>query len=187
MLQDEFKNSTVEHARMLGELFARLRHLHNWFIGEYSMVQQIAYNSVVAIAVVVCTSGRLVVVRPQLFATLAGGWAAERVVQYVWLMEPPTGAVLDDQFYSTIWRLRKICVACIMLLYVRSIFRYDNRDRQLLDLLQVVQQQNREILYEIQRRPLSSIEQQVVTTTGVISDVVERRTSNRLIKMKCTL
>lgn len=145
-LTEQFRNSTIEHGRQLGDVFQRLAQLHNWFVGEYTFIEQILYYGVLLIAIVIVTTAkRSENCRFVLFLVAAINLTLECLIRkYV-------GAdyFIEDMqivLFERLWILRKIFLAFAFGIYVTMSILYVDSQRASLHLLQRIHEQNTEVL-----------------------------------------
>lgn len=145
-LTEQFRNSTIEHGRQLGDVFQRLAQLHNWFVGEYTFIEQILYYGVLLLVIVICTTakrsehGRFV-----LFLVAAVNLTLECLLQKYF----GTDYFIDDMqivLFERLWMLRKIFMVIMIGIYITMAILYVDSQRMSLNLLQRIHDQNTEVL-----------------------------------------
>lgn len=145
-LTEQFRNSTIEHGRQLGDVFQRLAQLHNWFVGEYTFIEQILYYGVLLIVIVIFTTAkRSENCRFVLFVVAAVNLTLECLLQKY------LGAdyFIDDKqivVFERLWILRKFFMATMFGTYVTMSIFYVDSQKKSLNLLQRIHDQNTEVL-----------------------------------------
>lgn len=145
-LTEQFRNSTIEHGRQLGDVFQRLAQLHNWFVGEYAFIEQILYYGMLLLAIVIFTTAkRSENCRFVLFVMVAANLMLECLLQkYL-----SNGYFVEDMqivLFERLWILRKIFMAIMLAIYVTMAMMYVDSQRMSLNLLQRIHDQNTEVL-----------------------------------------
>lgn len=145
-LAQQFRNSTIEHGRQLGDVFQRLAQLHNWFVGEYTFIEQILYYSMLLLVIVIFTTAkRSENCRFVLFLVVAVNLALECLLQkYL-----GTDYFIEDMqivLFERLWILRKLFMAIMFGIYVTMAALYVDSQRMSLNLLQRIHDQNTEVL-----------------------------------------
>lgn len=167
VLTSEFRNSTVEHTRLLGELFGRLRSLHNWFVGEYAFVNQIVYYiGCVTIILLLTTSERSSAARFILFGCTALKIFAEYLLTNLWFMynneidnNSGGGGGGDDvkiNLFCYVWLLRKCFAAAMIMIYIRILWFYIDKDTLKMTTIMQISRQNEEILELLKKSQYTS-------------------------------
>lgn len=145
-LTAEFRNSTIEHGRQLGDLFRRISMLHNWFIGEYAFIEQIIYFSAQLFVILLMTAAkRTESARFILFLASA----IQITIECVWNKFRDAVSFDDDgqvNQLGNVWILRKIFIALIVMIYVTMATVYVDTQQLTVQLLKTIQQQNNELL-----------------------------------------
>lgn len=150
-LTSEFRNSTIEHTRLLGELFGRLRFLHNWFASEYAFVNQMLYyTGWMVLIVLLTTTRRSASARLILFGCTAVKIVAEYLLTTLWMIgdiDAPTnkGDEKLDVYFYVCW-LRKLFAIGMAVIYVRLVWSYVDKDALKVSTLLEIVKQNEEIL-----------------------------------------
>lgn len=152
VLTSEFRNSTIEHTRLLGELFGRLRLLHNWFVGEYAFVNQILYYiGCIALILLLTTSERSSAARFILFGCTGFKIFVEYLLTTIWFLykndnnDSGNDDINTNLFYY-VWCMRKCFAVAMIVIYVRIIWMYIDRDTIKMNTLIRITKQNEEIL-----------------------------------------
>lgn len=144
-LTAEFRNSTIEHGRQLGDLFKRISMLHNWFVGEYAFVEQIMYFSAqLTLIFILTTSKRTEGSRLLLFLL-----SAVQILVECLLLQIQQSDILDDanvKQFANIWLCRKMFIALIALIYVTMASLYVDHHQLTVNLLRIIENQNNEML-----------------------------------------
>lgn len=145
-LTAQFRNSTIEHGRQLGDLFKRLAQLHNWFVGEYTFIEQILYYSLLLIVILIfTTSKRAANCRFFLFLLAALNLTLECVVQKYFGIDYFVED-LQITLYNRLWIIRKIVIAVMIIIYGTMTMLYVDSNRLTVNLLNRISEQNNEIL-----------------------------------------
>lgn len=149
-LTEEFHNSTIEHGRRLGDVFQRLAQLHNWFVGEYTFIEQCLYYGALLIVIVIfTTTKRSENCRIVLFAMAVVNLILECLLQKYFAAD----YFIEDQqiaLFVRLWLLRKVCVTVMIVIYVTMSVTYVDSQRKTLHLLQMIHDQNTEVLRLLQ-------------------------------------
>lgn len=147
LLTEQFRNSTIEQGRQLGDLFQRLSQFHNWIVGEYTFVEQIMYFTMVMIAIWIATTAkRTENCRFPLFLLVAANLAIESLIQrYV------SGAdyFIEDLkivLFDTLWLIRKVFLMIMIGVYVWMTMIYVDSQKLTMNLLERIHRQNVEVL-----------------------------------------
>ncbi|XP_055304056.1 uncharacterized protein LOC129569332 [Sitodiplosis mosellana] len=145
-LTEQFRNSTIEQGRQLGDLFQRLSQFHNWIVGEYTFVEQIMYFSVLlGIIMLATTAKRAENCRFLLFLLAAVNILIESLFQKYF------GAdyFIEDLkivLFESLWLIRKVFAAVMITVYVVMTVTYVDSQKLTLNLLQRINEQNAEII-----------------------------------------
>lgn len=145
-LTEQFRNSTIEQGKQLGDLFRRLAQFHNWIVGEYTFIEQIMYYSVLLVAIWVATTAkRTENSRFVLFLLATVNVGIESVFQ----------RYLGDEFFvedlqivvfEYLWLIRKMFMIIMIGVYVMMSALYVDSHQLTIDLLNRVQKQNQQII-----------------------------------------
>lgn len=145
-LTADFKNSTIEHGRQLGDLFRRLSMLHNWFVGEYAFIEQILYYSMqIFVIMIFTTSKRTESSRFVLFLLTVVNLVVEFVLQSL----QQTKSSEEDfhiKLSAHIWLIRKTVICIMVSIYVAMATLYVDVQSVTLNLLRTIEKQNNELL-----------------------------------------
>lgn len=145
-LTAEFKNSTIEHGRQLGDLFRRISQLHNWFVGEYAFIEQILYFIVQFLLIIILTTTkRTESSRFVLMFFTAIQIVCECTLLQVRVINSANGESHLEQ-YTSIWMSRKIFIGLLAVIYVTMATLYEDPYHLSIQLLKKIQQQNNELL-----------------------------------------
>ncbi|XP_031636213.1 uncharacterized protein LOC116349085 [Contarinia nasturtii] len=145
-LTEQFRNSTLEQGRQLGDLFRRLSQFHNWIVGEYLLIEQIMYYSIVlAVIMIATTAKRTENCRFLLFVLAIVNILIESLFQK-YLGNDYYIEDIKIVLFETLWLIRKIFAAVMCTVYVVKTVTYVDSQKMTLSLLQVINKQNVEIL-----------------------------------------
>lgn len=163
-LTAEFRNSTIEHGRQLGDLFRRISLLHNWFIGEYAFIEQIIYFSSQLVAILLMTAAkRTESARFVLFLLTGFQIIAECLLNRLTQVD----VAVDDsrlEQIAGVWLIRKMFIALIVMIYVAMATLYVDSQQLTVQLLKTIRQQNYELLEILRKKE---------TTASAASDVTD--------------
>lgn len=151
-LTEQFRNSTIEQGRQLGDLFQRLAQFHNWIVGEYTFVEKIMYYSVLLIVIMIATTAkRTENCRFLLFLLAAVNIMVESLLQ----------RFLNDEYFiedhqivlfNYLWLVRKLFIVIMISVYVIVTVMYVDSQQMTLNLLQRIHDQNKEIIEMLRNR-----------------------------------
>lgn len=150
-LTAEFRNSTIEHGRQLGDLFRRISLLHNWFIGEYAFIEQIIYFSTQLFAILLMTTTKRTESARFVLFLVTG---IQIVVECVLNRLKVDDVFMDEsrvKQITGIWLIRKMWIALIVAVYAVMATLYVDSQQLTVQLLRTIRQQNNEML-EILRK-----------------------------------
>lgn len=145
-LTEQFRNSTIEQGRQLGDLFQRLAQFHNWIVGEYTFLEQIMYYFILLVVIMIATTARRSHnSRFLLFLIAVINLAVESMlVKYFsgdYFVED-----LQIVLFEYLWLIRKVFAAVMISVYVGVTVCYVDSQQMTLNLLQRIHNQNDEIL-----------------------------------------
>lgn len=146
LLTTEFRNSTIEHTRLLGELFHRLRQLHNWFVKEYAFVNQFLYYVACGLAILIATSfqrtgnSRLILV-----GILMVNAIVEQIFTSAYLTwkKSQSGDDTNVDLFVYVWWLRKLFLTIKIAIYGWQVIRYVDHTELILQTLNQMQNENK--------------------------------------------
>lgn len=145
-LTEQFRNSTIEQGRQLGDLFRRLAQFHNWIVGEYALVEKIMYYSALLVAIWLSTTAkRTENCRFVLFLLATVNVGVESVVQR-YLGDNFIVADLQIVVFEYLWLIRKVFMVVMGGVYVMMSALYVDSHRVTVDMLSRVLRQNQEIV-----------------------------------------
>lgn len=147
LLTEQFRNSTIEQGRQLGDLFQRLSQFHNWIVGEYTFVEQIMYFTMLMMAIWMATTAkRTENCRFPLFLLAAANLAIESLLQrYV----NSADYFIEDVkivLFDSLWLIRKVFVVIMVGVYAWMTMVYVDSQKLTMNLLERIHQQNVEVL-----------------------------------------
>lgn len=146
-LTEQFRNSTIEHGRQLGDVFQRLAQLHNWFVGEYTFIEQILYYGMLLLVIVIFTTAkRSENCRFILFLVVTVNLTCECLLQKYHVSSEHFIEDMQIVLFKRLWILRKIFMAIMIGIYVTLSILYVDSQRMSLNLLQKIHDQNTEVL-----------------------------------------
>lgn len=146
-LTAEFRNSTIEHGRQLGDLFRRISMLHNWFIGEYAFIEQIIYFLSQLFVILLMTAAKRTENSRFILFLVSG---IQILIECVWHKIRESDSFDDDsqvKQLAYVWIFRKIFIALIVMIYVTMATVYVDAQQLTVQLLKTIQQQNNELLH----------------------------------------
>lgn len=150
-LSEEFRNSTIEHGRLLGDLFKQLAQLHNWIVGEYLLIEQIVYYVALLIAVTIFTSSkRSESCRLALFLAATVNLLLEWIIQKHFNREG-LDKEPDIVLFDRLWLVRKVFLCLMAFVYATMVILYVDYQRASMKLMQNIFEQNNEILKLLKR------------------------------------
>lgn len=145
-LTEQFRNSTIEQGRQLGDLFSRLSQFHNWIVGEYTFIEQIMYYFVLfGIIMLATTAKRAENCRFLLFLLAALNILIESLFQK-YLGADYFIEDLKIVLFESLWLIRKVFAVVMISVYVFMSVTYIDSQKMTLNLLQRINEQNAEIL-----------------------------------------
>lgn len=145
-LTEQFRNSTIEQGRQLGDLFQRLAQFHNWIVGEYTQIEQIMYYFILLLVIMIATTAKRSQHSRFLLFLVA---VANLVVESLFLHYFTGDHFVEDLqivLYENLWLIRKIFAAIMICVYVGVTVSYIDSQQMTLKLLEKVHRQNTEIL-----------------------------------------
>lgn len=145
-LTADFRNSTVEHGRQLTDLFKRLAMLHNWFIGEYSFIEQIIYYVAAFILIMIMTTSKRTENSRFVLYLLAGLNLMLEITFQQFLQTDSFDNDSHVKFLANIWIIRKLFIGAIVVVYVAMATFYVDQQRLTLSFLTKIHDQNLEML-----------------------------------------
>lgn len=145
-LTADLKNSTIEHGRQLADLFKRLAQLHNWFIGEYSFIEQIIYYTGTLLVIMIMTTSKRTENSRFVLYLLAGLNLMLEIVFQQFLRSDGFDNDSQVKFFANIWMVRKLFVGVLVVVYVTMATLYVDHHRLTLNLLTKIHEQNAELL-----------------------------------------
>lgn len=146
LLTEQFRNSTLEQGRQLGDLFQRLSQFHNWVVGEYFFIEQIMYFSVVLITIWIATTAkRSENCRFPLFLLAAANIAIESLFQQ-YLGADYFIEDLKIVLFDSLWLIRKVFAMIMIGVYVWMTMVYVDSQKLTMNLLEQIHRQNLEVL-----------------------------------------
>lgn len=155
-LTAEFRNSTIEHGRQLGDLFRRLSMLHNWFVGEYTFIEQIIYfASQLFLILIMTTTKRTESARFVLFLVTGVQLIIECIVNRLRDTDAFEDMQRVDQIAS-IWLIRKMFIGLIVMVYVTMATMYVDSQQLTVHLLKTIRQQNSELLELLRKNTMAA-------------------------------
>lgn len=145
-LTEQFRNSTIEQGRQLGDLFQRLAQFHNWIVGEYTFFEQIMYYSVLMVVIIVATTAkRSENCRFILFLLAIMNLAVESLLQR-YLGQDYFVEDLQIVLFDNLWLIRKVFGAVMIAIYVGVTVMYVDSQQLSLNLLKSIHEQNKDII-----------------------------------------
>lgn len=145
-LTEQFRNSTIEQGRQLGDLFRRLAQFHNWIVGEYSFVEKIMYYAAMLVAIWLATTAkRTENCRFVLFLLATVNVGVESVFQR-YLGDDFFVEDLQIVVFEYLWVIRKVFMVMMAGVYVMMSVLYVDSHRETVGLLNRVLKQNQEIV-----------------------------------------
>lgn len=177
-LTEQFRNSTIEQGRQLGDLFQRLSQFHNWIVGEYTFIEQIMYYSVLLVVVMIATTAkRSENCRFVLFLLAAVNLIIESLFQR-YLGADYFIEDLKIVLFDSLWMIRKVFAVVMITVYVAMTVMYVDSQKLTLDLLQRIHQQNNEmlqVLMDLKKRPIDECgDNRTYDRSNVLRQSVER-------------
>lgn len=145
-LTEEFRNSTIEHGQFLGDLFKRIAQLHNWFVGEYLLIEQIVYFIALSVAIGIFTSSKRtencrLILYLMVMMNVMIEWSIQRQFD-----RQQFGDEAELVLFNRLWIVRKIVAIVILTIYVVFSISYVDQQEISLKLLREIHKQNNEIL-----------------------------------------
>lgn len=154
-LTEQFRNSTIEQGRQLGDLFTRLAQFHNWIVGEYTFIEQIMYFSVLLLAIwISTTSKRTENARFVLFLLTTVNVGVESVFQR-YLGDDFFVEDLQIVVFEYLWLIRKVFIIVMIGVYAMMSVLYVDSHQITINLLNRVEKQNELILEMLRDLQLS--------------------------------
>lgn len=145
-LTEQFRNSTIQSNRQLGDLFQRVSQFHNWIVGEYTFVEQIMYYAALLVVIMIGTTAkRSENCRFLLFLLAMLNLLIESLFQR-YLGADYYIEDLKVVLFESLWLIRKVFAVVMITVYVTMSIMYVDSQRATLNLLQRIHEQNLEIL-----------------------------------------
>lgn len=158
-LTEQFRNSTIEQGRQLGDLFQRLSQFHNWIVGEYTFVEQIMYFSILLIAIWIATTAkRSENCRFPLFLLAIANLAVESLFQR-YLGADYFIEDLKIVLFESLWMIRKVFAMIMVSVYVWMTTTYVDSQKLTMNLLERIHHQNVEMLGILSDMKLKTIDE----------------------------
>lgn len=177
-LTESFRNSTIEQGRQLGDLFRRLSQFHNWIVGEYLLVEQIMYYSIVLVVIMIATTAKRSEHCRFLLFLLA---VLNILIESLFQKYLGADYFIEDikiVLFETLWVIRKLFAAVMMTVYIVKTVTYQDSQKLTLNLLQRINEQNAEILQVLrERRPIDENDNRnyhMFNRVSAVRDSVER-------------
>ncbi|KAE8747519.1 hypothetical protein FOCC_FOCC005680 [Frankliniella occidentalis] len=155
----EFRASTLEQQRLLSMVFHHLSALQSWIVGEVSWVDSIAfYIPSFAFVYFLSSAQRTTNARiPGLLVLLFAG-LLERFISYILLSDGADGAsfqpvdIINERLRWWVWLVRRCAIAANVVVLSITLYRYQDREEVMHQLLEQIKRQNEELLNHIHGR-----------------------------------
>lgn len=156
-LTEQFRNSTIEQGRQLGDLFQRLAQFHNWIVGEYTFFEQIMYYSVLFVVIIVATTAkRSENCRFMLFLLAFMNLVVESLLQR-YLGADYFVEDLQIVLFDNLWLIRKVFISLMVTIYIAVSVTYVDSQQMSLNLLKSIHEQNNQIIQLIKDMKMKSV------------------------------
>lgn len=145
-LTEQFRNSTVEQGRQLGDLFQRLSQFHNWIVGEYTFVEQIMYYFVLLVVIMISTTAKRSE-NCRFFLFLLA--VVNLFIESLFLKYLGADYFIEDikiVLFDSLWLIRKVFAGIMVTVYITMTVMFVDSQKLTLNLLQEIHKQNAEIL-----------------------------------------
>lgn len=160
-LTEQFRNSTIEQGRQLGDLFQRLSQFHNWIVGEYTFIEQIMYYSVLLVVIMIATTAKRSENCRFLLFLLA---VLNLIIESLFQRYLGADYFIEDMkivLFDSLWMIRKVFAVVMITVYVAMTVMYVDSQQLTLNLLQRIHEQNIEMLHvlrDIKPKPIDDID-----------------------------
>lgn len=148
-LTEQFRNSTIEQGRQLGDLFQRLSQFHNWIVGEYTFVEQIMYYSLLFFIIMIATTAKRCENSRFLLFLLA---VVNLFIESLFQRYLGADYYIEDLkivLFESLWMIRKVFATVMITCYVAMTVMYVDAQKVNFTLLQRIVEQNAQILKEL--------------------------------------